>query len=371
MISQQNGNIFTVLLAAVALVAGLSYYAYNTVSGPLRTEANLQNLEETRTRTKIALKAVTLEIPNQLDDCDDDGFKEARKWEPSGAGGPSGGGLLPTDIGVRTTDAFGTPLGYCVWDTGSAIGDLACGGSGGRLAGSDTPLTEQSDSGIFLAVISAGADKAFTTTCSGYSDSATPVMTATGDDIVSKYTYAQASAFWDTTDTAPEPEPPSAAGKTVFVTNASVLGNFGGLSTADALCQQEADAAGLTGTYKAWLSSSTQSPTSRMTKSLDGYVLPDGTLIANDWGDLTDGTIQNPINRFADGTLYGADSVWTGTQADGSNIGNDPLWYCEDWTNQYADDSTGFGATNYTNAYWTEESAMYCDITARFYCFEQ
>ena len=42
--------------------------------------------------------------------------------------------------------------------------------------------------------------------------------------------------------------------KTVFVTSATYDGNFGTLANADANCQGLADAAGLGGTYKAWLS---------------------------------------------------------------------------------------------------------------------
>ena len=47
----------------------------------------------------------------------------------------------------------------------------------------------------------------------------------------------------------------------------------------------------------AWLSDSTASPSSRFTHSSVPYVLPDGTtVVANDWADLTGGTLQHLIN---------------------------------------------------------------------------
>ena len=49
----------------------------------------------------------------------------------------------------------------------------------------------------------------------------------------------------------------------VFVTEWEGDGNIGGLTAADSICQTEADDAGLPGTYKAWLSDSTASPSSR------------------------------------------------------------------------------------------------------------
>ena len=80
--------------------------------------------------------------------------------------------------------------------------------------------------------------------------------------------------------------------KNVFVTSQSHNGDFGGLTGADAFCQSLALTAGLSGTYKAWLSDTTGSPATRFAQASVPYRLVDGTTIANDWNDLTDGTIQ-------------------------------------------------------------------------------
>lgn len=51
--------------------------------------------------------------------------------------------------------------------------------------------------------------------------------------------------------------------KTVFVTSQTYTGNLGGLAGADAQCNLLAKAAGLEGSYLAWLSDATESPSTR------------------------------------------------------------------------------------------------------------
>ncbi|MCP4629308.1 MAG: hypothetical protein GY850_38260, partial [bacterium] len=75
----------------------------------------------------------------------------------------------------------------------------------------------------------------------------------------------------------------------VFLTSGSYTGGeFGGLTGADEICQAEADAGGLTGTYAAWLSGSTaaESAAERINQSGGPFVLPDGTVVADNWADL-------------------------------------------------------------------------------------
>ena len=45
-----------------------------------------------------------------------------------------------------------------------------------------------------------------------------------------------------------------------------------------------------------WLVPGAQAPATRFTQSVIPYVRTDGAVVANNWADLTDGTIQNPIN---------------------------------------------------------------------------
>jgi hypothetical protein len=81
--------------------------------------------------------------------------------------------------------------------------------------------------------------------------------------------------------------------KRVFVSSQNGNGNMGGLAGADATCQSEADAAQLTGTFKAWLSDSTASPATRFTHNPGWYVnygdypgYQNGAKIADNWADL-------------------------------------------------------------------------------------
>lgn len=53
--------------------------------------------------------------------------------------------------------------------------------------------------------------------------------------------------------------------------------NLGGVGGADAICAAEAAAAGLEGTFLAWLSDATHSPKDRPPQSTGPYVLPDDT----------------------------------------------------------------------------------------------
>ncbi len=85
--------------------------------------------------------------------------------------------------------------------------------------------------------------------------------------------------------------------KTVFVTSITFDGNTGGLAGADEKCQADADRPASIvpeGTYLAWLSDGTDSPDTRFTKSSHPYILPDGTMIAEDSADLTDGSLLQP-----------------------------------------------------------------------------
>ena len=82
-----------------------------------------------------------------------------------------------------------------------------------------------------------------------------------------------------------------------FVTSTQYMaGELGGLSGADALCTSRAAAAGLVGSYRAWLADSTGSPATRFAPVSSGYVRLDGALLANDLPDLLDGYVVEPLN---------------------------------------------------------------------------
>ncbi len=161
--------------------------------------------------------------------------------------------------------------------------------------------------------------------------------------------------------------------KFVFVTSTISTGNLGGLAGADATCNSLASAAGLPGSYKAWLSDGTDSPATRFTQSPLPYTLPDGTIIALDYQDLTDGTLLAPINRTETSSIAPATAVWTFTKANGEVTTPPPFprFNCADWR------SAGFslrgsgGTTNQIDVNWSGGVQIGCSSLARLFCFQQ
>jgi hypothetical protein len=157
----------------------------------------------------------------------------------------------------------------------------------------------------------------------------------------------------------------------VFVSStADSGGEIQGLSSADAACQFAANQAGLGGTWKAWLSDSTTSASQRLHHSTIPYKLLDGAQIADDWNDLTDGSLQNIINIDQTGQELGVldnNAVWTGTFADGTGAGD----YCNDWTSSSSSDLGIVGIFTLSTDSWSWEVPYPCDQIAHLYCFEQ
>lgn len=170
--------------------------------------------------------------------------------------------------------------------------------------------------------------------------------------------------FCDTTG-----EPPA---KTVFVTSDELDGaTLGGLAGADALCQQAASDALLSGTYKAWLSDGATVAASRLSHALVPYVLTDGTLVANDWNDLVDGALTHAIDQDEDGIdldpLFDNLQVWTATTPSGA--GSSPS--CLNWSTADDLEEGGIGDATSMSAAWTADDTTTCDDFARLYCIEQ
>jgi len=163
----------------------------------------------------------------------------------------------------------------------------------------------------------------------------------------------------------------------VFVTSTTYNGNLkgtavDGLAGADAKCQERADAARLTGTYKAWLSTSDTSASSRLYHSPIPYKLVDGMVIDDNWDDLTKegSALNNPIYRTEQNVSSEPNgyAVWTGTSSSGEIVGFD---HCLDWTSASSTKTAPIGHSNITNFRWTFESTPDCSNLNSLYCFEQ
>ncbi len=165
--------------------------------------------------------------------------------------------------------------------------------------------------------------------------------------------------------------------KTVFVTNESFKGkNLGGLTGADDKCRTEADDPASivpSGNYLAWLSDGTDSPDTRFTKSSHPYILPDGSKIAEDYSDLTDGSILHPLDMEATGNrINGADKFWTGTFADGKSASHSVT--CTGWKADPLTYHKGMhGQTDLTTSSWSTLHANDSCTTSysRLLCFQQ
>jgi List-Bact-rpt repeat protein len=145
-----------------------------------------------------------------------------------------------------------------------------------------------------------------------------------------------------------------------------------GAAGGDAGCLSYASSAGLTGNWMAWLSDATTSPSTRFTQSAVPYVTLDGTVIANNWAQLTSGTLQNAIMHDENGAAVAASYVWTGTNVNGAAIigisGND----CNNWTTSTSSYTAAVGYSSNSNSLWTSDITYGCQNTnVRLYCFQQ
>lgn len=166
---------------------------------------------------------------------------------------------------------------------------------------------------------------------------------------------------------APEP----VVNQIIFVTQEKYTGNLGGLAGADAICQTSASQAGLSGTFKAWLSDSSASAASRLIHHTTPYGLVDGTVVALNWADLTDETLLASISLTQNGNL--ADEfVWTGTHATGELVNIPGInSTCNNWTSSAAGDTGTMGYTQQSDIYWSETPPAGCAFSQSLYCVQQ
>jgi hypothetical protein len=175
--------------------------------------------------------------------------------------------------------------------------------------------------------------------------------------------------------------------RNVFVTSQAFAGGeLGGLTGADDICRKLAVSAGLSSSYAAWLSDDTGSPVSRFPVDVGPYVLVDGTLVANNWTDLTSGMLRHAIDRNERGgpPALSPDSitpaaVWTDTSASGTLSTISPAGgSCSDWSDPMAT-TIVFGSFQFVSGDWSELGSEgsgagappICGISAALYCFEQ
>jgi len=189
---------------------------------------------------------------------------------------------------------------------------------------------------------------------------------------------APPDAFADTatSDAVSEDGAPIDKGyKTVFITADTYDGTMGGKfgsAGADMACQTEAALAGLSGTFRAWLSTSTSDAASRFTHATEPYRLVNGTQVASNWTSLSSGSLEAAITVTETGAGSSAFNAWTATNPDGTfdnqyGVQGD----CDDFTSTASAYSGLEGVISYTTSYWTKNGASSCNSFLPVYCFEQ
>jgi hypothetical protein len=193
-------------------------------------------------------------------------------------------------------------------------------------------------------------------------DTPTPLVTATS--ITPTPTPSATVTATPTETIVPTPTITATPGtfNIAFVTSTTHNGNLGGLAGADAICTGRAAAAGLPGTYVAWLSTSTVDAVSRLAGAR-GFVRPDGAPFADQPSEIGANQIFNTLHLDENGNDVGADVVWTGTMSNGTASGNT----CTDWSV-----ATGNGRSGNSEggpAAWTDTANTNCSQPHRLYCF--
>jgi hypothetical protein len=160
----------------------------------------------------------------------------------------------------------------------------------------------------------------------------------------------------------------------VFITSTIHRGSIGSVGDADLICQQLAADAGLPGFYQAWLSNDSEGPATRfVTQSPGPYWRIDGTQIASNWADLTNGSLAAPITINETGAPAGP-AVWTNTKTDGTP-GTDTSGAslsCQNWTSNSQLQSGNTGLTAETDGDWTAAGfTLPCRSALPLYCFQQ
>jgi hypothetical protein len=176
---------------------------------------------------------------------------------------------------------------------------------------------------------------------------------------------------------APEPDggplPPDGAAipmNYVFVTSTTVTpGTLGGFGKADMECSARAIAAGLPGTYVAWLSQEAPgiSAVSRL-GTARGWVRPDMLPVADTVEDLVAGKLFYPprLDEMGHDHSDGSFAVVTGTEANGTATTSRT---CTSYTTTAG--AATWGVPDATTVTWTNVGTppLPCNADAHLYCF--
>lgn len=307
---------------------------------------------------------------------------------PSGASITAGQGTtsITVDFGsnsgnvcVTANNDCGVSDAACLSITINSAPSVPTANAGSGIATTSFSANWTTSTGATGYYLDVATDAGFTNFVTGYNNKSLGVVLSdnvAGLSCATNYYYrVRATNFCGTTTSSNTIMVTTLpCGKIIFVTSTTHNGNLGGLAGADAICAARATAAGLPGTFMSFLSDNTTGAASRLTQATIPYQLVTGTTVANNWSDLTDGTIAAPIDRDEFGALVPASNTFSNTAASGAGVCETTLgWVCNNWTTTGALGSTCFGSTTATNNLWSANgsASVSCSSLQRLYCIEQ
>ncbi|HUQ02034.1 MAG TPA: hypothetical protein VM261_06025 [Kofleriaceae bacterium] len=159
------------------------------------------------------------------------------------------------------------------------------------------------------------------------------------------------------------------SGRLAFVTS-NTWTPGGGVASADAFCQGEANTAGRSGTFKALVASTTASAASRFDVNGAPWVRADAIPLAAP-GTSPFAAIEAPLNVRIDGSYLDAGSVATGATSPTALATTGTS--CGDWTVSSAASKGIVGSAEDTVGWFTEFGPFLweCNNARYLYCFEQ
>ena len=154
--------------------------------------------------------------------------------------------------------------------------------------------------------------------------------------------------------------------KRVFVTSTSYSGAIGSVSVADAQCHASAEAAGISGTFKAWISDASTNAYDR-TGEVGPWYNTAGDVVFYDKSGLRGPPSASILDEHGSLGSTG-NGPWTGSNEDGVSTGSD----CEGWTNAGGDVTATLGSSLSLDRSWGGGSqSVACNAKAPILCFQQ
>ncbi len=161
------------------------------------------------------------------------------------------------------------------------------------------------------------------------------------------------------------PPLPPVAGRRVFVSNQPITPS-NGIAAADAICNGEASAAGLPGTYRALLATTTASAASRF-NATGPFIRPDNAVVAVGNALFAAAFWDTSINVTASGFHVGLGAAWTGASSP-TALGT-VASTCNDWSSSTENGRLGHVYDSDTSIAFAQGGGS-CASTFQVYCVQ-